>query len=292
MTGERLFFVGNNLLGDCLCTTPTVRAFRKAHPDAYIIYIAQNADHSRILDGNPDIDAVVYSDELAARGDGIVNPEWLHGLGIGYDGSAVHRFDVHALHRLPDVFKDHMARGFARLCGTAIDSVRPVVAITDAERERARTLVSGRYIVLAMHSTSPVVGRDGAWASKDWVFERWLRVAKMLRGWDAFDIVAVGSARDAAVPSRYFRNLYGLPIKVVAAILEQAACVITVESGISHLCHAVSAPTVLIYSHDVPREWAAPAEARCCRVLHEHPRAISSDDVIGAVESVLATTST
>jgi ADP-heptose:LPS heptosyltransferase len=102
-------------------------------------------------------------------------------------------------------------------------------------------------------------------------------------------VLAVGGGSDQAVSSRYWRNLYGLPIKVVGALMAQAACTITVESGLSHLGHAVDAPMVVIYSRDVPLEWASPSEASRCRILYETPRLVTSDDVVAAMHTVLRT---
>ncbi len=286
---RQIVFVSANLLGDCLCTTPAVRAFRRKHPDAFITYIAQNEEHCRILEGNPDIDRVFFSDELAASGLEIVDDSFLRSLGIDFnEPPQVYLFDVHALHRSrPDVFQDHICRGFARMAGVAVDSVRPVVSISAAERLAARALMRGRTIVLGMHTTSPVVGRDRESAMKDWFYERWLDLARQLQAL-GFDVIAVGGPKDMAITSRYFRNLYGLPIKTIAALLAEAACVITVESGLSHLCHAVDAPSVLIFSRDVPLVWTRPEEATRCRVIYDDLRLITCERVMAALQLVLS----
>lgn len=287
---RQIVFVSVNLLGDCLCTTPAVRAFRRKHPDAFITYVAQNEEHCHILEGNPDIDRVVFSDELAEHGLEIVDDSFLRSLGIDFsEMPQVYLFDVHALHRSrPDVFQDHICRGFARMTGVEIESVRPIVSISEPERSAARALMRGRTIVLGMHTTSPVVGRDHESVMKDWCFERWLVMARELQALSEFDVVAVGGPKDMAITSRYFRNLYGLPIKVIAALLAEAACVITVESGLSHLCHAVDAPSVLIFSRDVPLVWARPEEATRCRVIYDDLRLITCDRVMAALHSVLS----
>jgi len=289
----KVFFLGVNLLGDLLATTPTVRAFRRRDPDAFITYIVQNAEHCRVLEGNPDIDLVLYREDLALHGYEIVTDRWLRGLPIPIDDpSLVHRFDIRALHRSsPDVFRDHVAAGFARMFGVSIDSVRPVLSISPEDRALARRLVARPYVVLGMHATSTVVGADGRQTPKDWVFERWLRVAKHLRSLGPYDVVAVGAEREGRVTSRYFRNLYGLPIKVAAALLEEAECVVTVEGGLSHLCHAVDAPIVLVFSKLVPFDWAFPREAGRCRAIHEDPRLISAGEVIAEMESLMDVTS-
>ena len=114
-----------------------------------------------------------------------------------------------------------------------------------------------------------------------------MHLAEHIYSWGEFDIIAIGSEMSLRVESPYIRNLYGLPIKVVAALLQDAACVVTVEGGISHLCHGVDAPMVMIFSKFVSYHWAYPKEASCCRVIYEDPLLVSCEEVIDLVKSVL-----
>ena len=283
-------FMGGNLLGDLLNTTPAIRTFRAHNPGTFIIYVVQDADHCRVLDGNPDIDRVIYSSALLERGRYSADESWLRAIGVTDPRRAVVRhFDLEALHRPgPAVFRDHMSRGFARLVGIQIDTTRPVVSVSVDEGATARSFVPGPAILFGMNSTSPVLGHDGRMALKDWVFDRWLQLAQLAHDQWGYEIVALGGQSERAVASRHLRNLYGLPIKVVAALLQQAACVVTIDSGLSHLSHAVDAPMVLLCSRDVPVEWVYPHEATRCRVLHDDMRAIQASEVMAAMRSILS----
>jgi len=261
-------FLDFNLLGDLLCTTAALRAFRQRYQDALVVYIVPNAPHYRLLEDNPDIDFVLYREDLLAYGEKIVNCIWLRSLPLEFDDeSYLLRLGVGTLHDDPGVFDNHLAHGFARLLELDLDSVRPRVSITDKDRRIAATYIRKPYIIFSMHTSSPVVGPGGAMVRKDWVLERWLELARRLGESSDYDIIAMGSAPELPVMSRCFRNLYGLPIKVAAAIVEQAACVVTGESGFFHLCQAADAPMVLIYSRDIPVPWAYPYEASNCRVM-------------------------
>lgn len=287
---EKAFFLGVNRLGDFLCTTPVIRGFRKLNPETFITYIVQNAPYCRALDGNPDIDLVIYNEDLYLYGEKVLSEEWLRRLPIDIEEpSYLYRFNIHEVCRFdPHVFEDHVSRGFASYLQIPIDSVRPVIALSREECAVARAFVRKPYIVFAMQAGTAVVGSGGDLVLKDWIFERWLHLAKNIPSLGDFEIVAIGSEKDVQVQSRYFRSLYGLPIKIVAALLKEAACVVTVEGGVSHLCHAVDAPMVVIFSKYVPFSWAFPREASCCCVIYKDPRLISSQEVLSAVKSVLS----
>jgi ADP-heptose:LPS heptosyltransferase len=167
-----------------------------------------------------------------------------------------------------------------------IDSVRPIIRLTQDEREFAAGLVREPNAVLSMHSNANPKRDDGEGGVKDWPLDRWQALCQHLRKQGIQDIVAVGSEFDTQIRCAEFRNLYGLPIRIVAALMEQAACVVTLENGIGHLAHAVDAPMVMIYSDVVPLGWACPAEATRCKVLYGPPTRTELDQVVAAVNEV------
>jgi ADP-heptose:LPS heptosyltransferase len=283
----RAIFIGVNALGDTLCTTPVVRAYRRQHPDAHITYITRSAAVTRVLDGNPDIDTLFYSEFLSQHGLSRFSLEWLYRQPLDFTQPAtLYRFDMNQVCTTKEAFESHIATGLARLLRLPIDSVRPVVCVSEDERAAASRLVTRRYAVLSMHSNANPPRFDGRGRVKDWPSDRFEAVCRYLRAHGVQDIVAVGSEFDERHDSPYWRNLYGLPIKIVAALLRDAALVVTLENGIGHLAHGVDAPMVMIYSDIVPLGWANPVEASCCEVLYGDPHLTSVDAVLSAVERV------
>ena len=286
---NKAVFLGVNAFGDTLCTTPVIRAFRRANPDTAIIYVTQAAPFCRVLDGNPDIDLLLYSERLYLNGIPEDTATWLGMLPLDLrEQATLYRLDLKLACTREEHFKEHISKSFARLIGIETDSVKPFVVLNDLERRAARLFAQRPYVVLSTHSVSNPDRPDGRGKRKDWPVERWQMLARRLAGLGSLDVYQIGSERDEPPQIDAARRLYGLPIKVVAALLENAACVVTVENGVAHLCAAVNAPTITIYSNLMPIEWAYPAESHRSRVLYGDPFDLSCDEVASAVEEVLS----
>ncbi len=283
---KKTLFIGHNALGDTLCTTPVVRAYRREHPDEFIIYICQDVEYCRILECNPDIDLVVYSEIMYFHGLTRYDNRWARSLPVEIRGAPrfLH-FDMQRLASLPGVFEEHISKGFARLLRIETNTVRPVVELPEKARRQAAFYTPRPYVVLGTHSVTNLPTENGG--LKEWGNDRWMELAKILSTEYGYDVIGVGSERDPRPESEYIRPLYGLPIRTVAALLEGAECVVTLESGLGHLCAAVDAPTVLIYADIVPLNWARPAESTRTRVLYGNIKRIELEQVLVAVGQVV-----
>ena len=275
-------FLSLNALGDTLCTTPAIHAFRRANPDATIVYIAQSAPFCRVLDNNPDIDLLLYSEDLYFRG--LPKPEetnqWLNRQPIDLREQAMlYRLDLKLVCLSDEVFTRHISQAFAKLIEVEIESTRPLIFLNEHDRRSASVFARRPYVVFSMHSVANSERPDGRGRKKDWPMEHWQELARRIHELDQFDIYLIGSERDPWPPIPEARRLYGLPIRTVAALLESAACVITLESGIGHLCAAVDAPMIQIYSNMMPIGWAKPADGTRARSLYGDPFDLSVDTV-------------
>jgi ADP-heptose:LPS heptosyltransferase len=290
MCVNKAVFLGVNALGDTLCTTPVIRAFRRANPGTAIVYLTQAAPFTRILDGNPDIDLLIYSERLYFNGIPDNTAAWISLLPLDLRGGSnlLYRLDLKIACTTMEAFQEHISKSFARLFKVQTDTTRPIVVLSDLERRAASLYAHRPFIIFSSHSVSNPDRPDGQGKRKDWPHERWQELAHRIRELGDFDIYQVGSERDEAPALDGVTRLYGLPIKVVAALLERADCVVTVENGIGHLCHAVDAASVVIYSDLMPLAWANPAESTLARVLYGDPHALTCDAVIAAIQQVLA----
>lgn len=289
MCVNKAVFLGVNALGDTLCTTPVIRAFRRANPGTAIVYLTQAAPFTRVLDGNPDIDLLIYSERLYHNGIPDNTAAWLSLLPLDLRAGTnlLYRLDLKISCTTMEAFQEHLSKSFARPFGVQTDTTRPIVVLSELERRAAGLFAQRPFIIFSSHSVSNPDRADGRGKRKDWPHERWQALAHRVRELGAFDIYQVGSERDEAPALDGVTRLYGLPIKVVAALLERADCVVTVENGIGHLCHAVDAAAVVIYSDLMPLAWANPAESTLARVLYGDPHDLTCDTVLAAIQQVL-----
>lgn len=286
---QKAIFLAMSALGDLLCSTPALGAFRVRWPDTKIIYVVQSAGFCRILENNPDIDLILYSEQLYLHGVPSQTVAWLQSLPLDLrEPAELYQLDLRRVCTNDQVFYEHMSRAFARLVGVEIDSVRPRIVLTDVDRRGASLFTGKPYVVFSMHSITNPPRSDGRGGKKDWPLEYWSELATWITENTDCEIFAVGSEREQPLACPQVRWLYGLPIRTVAALLESAACVVTLENGIGHLAAAVDAPTVIIYADIMPREWAEPVESTTARVVYGDPASIPCDDVVTAVQDVLS----
>ncbi|MEM1323742.1 MAG: glycosyltransferase family 9 protein [Bacteroidota bacterium] len=287
MAREQFFFIGHNALGDTLCTTPVVRTYRQAHPEAVFLYICQDIEYCRVLEANPDIDLVIYNQKMLLSGLADYSSAWVESLPLDYKGypEFIH-FDMKRMADLPNVFEDHISKGFARLLGVETDTVKPILEIGAREERKAAIYTSRPYVVLGMHSvTNTAYQREGV-GIKEWGRYNWLKLAETLAKEWGYEVILVGAESEPQLEVDYVKCLHGLPILTVAALLKNAACVITLESGLGHLAAAVDAPMVMLYTDILHIGWANPSEASRCEVLYKDLRTLPLEEVLEAVNRV------
>jgi len=115
-------------------------------------------------------------------------------------------------------------------------------------------------VLLAPHTgqyTLPVMG--AFWRKmKGWPPEHWVTLAHQLRK-EGYEPVTLAAPGQTPVPGT--RGVIGLPIRQVAGVIERAAALITVESGLWFIAAALRTPFIIV-PWWLPRSinWAAPMQ--------------------------------
>jgi heptosyltransferase-1 len=161
--------------------------------------------------------------------------------------------------RLTAVTRDHHLigseyRALARYLGAPPAAFRLDLAIGEAPKAVARAAldaagVAGPYVALCPFTTRP---------QKHWFEDRWAELAQRLSAHDLVPIV-LGGAADAAAASRIAGrvpavvNLAGrLALDESVAVIDGAALLVGVDTGLTHVGTALSVPTVALFGSTRP----------------------------------------
>lgn len=142
----------------------------------------------------------------------------------------------------------------AKVLGADPGDYRLHVAVPEADATYVRGLlarngISGRYAVFCPFTTRP---------QKHWFDERWVELARALPAALGMPVIVAGGPGDRAAADRIVRhatvvNLVGqTSIAQAAALIQGAALLIGVDTGLTHLGTAFEVPTVALFGSTRP----------------------------------------
>jgi ADP-heptose:LPS heptosyltransferase len=263
-----LFLLGRDYhLGDLLWFTAVLAAYRRRFRPHAVLVGCPDLPISRILEHNPAIDEVRYGEGhaiLAAARARLGASLVVHDLrALPIAAAMVSQWG----HRRPwlyyrDLWLEPRGQWLATFLRLGhLEETRPILCLTEDDRAAARALAhnaASPVVALAPavgRYTAPILGT--AWRHlKAWGDERWRDLADALRA-DGYTPVTLGAVGQAAI--RGTTPLIGLPIRKAAGVLEQAAALVTVESGLWYVAAALERPVVVV-PWWLPRsvDWLAP----------------------------------
>jgi heptosyltransferase-2 len=268
-------------IGDILLTTPLVRALRRRHPEANLVFVTKRAMTPLVAD-NPNLSQIVALDpdepvRHLARRLRALHPT--HGLDLhGSLRSVALRTLVRG--RWRGYSKRKLRR--ALLIGTKLDTYGPG-SLPVAERyfEAARDLDvrpdgAGPEFFLGAGATErvarwlaerregPARGLEGAriaalapgaaHATKRWPIAHWLALADRLRA-AGFRPVVLGGPADRGLASQlagHGENATGeFSLQETGALLARAAVLVTNDTGVMHMATGVGTPVVALFGPTV-----------------------------------------
>ena len=281
---QRILLVCTQRLGDVLLATPLLRSLKRAWPQAAIDALVF-ADTAGVLEGNPDVAAVIAVRRRASARERLIE---LRGLWRRYDlalsplptdrarlycfAAAPHRlgfitreakerpksllFDVWRYFDDADTHSVAMGLALAEALGIAAVPEVVVPALGDRQREElaARLLpADGRYAVLHCQPN---------FRYKTWTVQGWLELAAWLRaqglsllftgGTDAAERERVGAIAQACGGLDCAGSL---TLAETAEVIRAAALYVGPDTVATHIAAATGTPTVALFGPSNPVKW-------------------------------------
>jgi hypothetical protein len=246
-----VFILGDDYhLGDLLWFTSVLAEYRKKLSPSRVVVAVPDRAISRILEHNPLADELLFGAEERSR---------ILEMHRDADNVVVHDLRVFPIalamlrqwrRRRPWLYyRDLWMRPRGQWLATylrlgELEDPRPAIQLTDADRAAVRDM-PGRFVVLAPHIGQYAIPFTGMlWRRvKSWPTERWVSIADNLRS-RGYEPYSLGATGQPPVPGT--TGIVGLPIRQVAAIVEGASALITVESGLWFVAAALNVPFIIV----------------------------------------------
>ena len=279
----RVLIVRFSSIGDVVLTTPLVRALRRRHPDAELLYVTKRALAPLVSD-NPHLSRVVALEahepvhHLAARLRALAPT---HGLDLH---GSLRSIALRAL--VPGRWAGYRKRKAARtmLIATKLDLYRDAVPVAERYFEAARLLdVRPDGGPPEFHLGNGARERVGAWlaerglwdaalaalapgaahATKRWPARHWIELTGRLRA-AGLEPVVVGGPGDRGVAQQVpAPSAAGeLSLQETGALLARARVVVSGDTGVMHMATGVGTPVVALFGPTVGRFGFLPYRAR------------------------------
>lgn len=279
----RVLIVRFSSIGDVVLTTPLVRALRRRHPDAELLYVTKRALAPLVSD-NPHLSRVVALEahepvhHLAARLRALAPT---HGLDLH---GSLRSIALRAL--VPGRWAGYRKRKAARtmLIATKLDLYRDAVPVAERYFEAARLLdVRPDGGPPEFHLGNGARERVGAWlaerglagtalaalapgaahATKRWPARHWIELTGRLRA-AGLEPVVVGGPGDRGVAQQLpAPSAAGeLSLQETGALLARARVVVSGDTGVMHMATGVGTPVVALFGPTVGRFGFLPYRGR------------------------------
>jgi lipopolysaccharide heptosyltransferase III len=257
--GGRLAVIRLRSLGDCVLTTPALDILKRSRSDVRLAVVVEDRFRA-VFEGNPAIEAILppeigalrrWRPDLCVNVHGGTRSAWMTGLsGARFRAGFAHfrnRFAYNVrIPRAQEILqvkrKVHTAEHLA--------SAMFYLGAEAAEIPRAHLYTEPR----PSGSGLAVIHPMAATAAKTWPAERFLAVARHLRG-HGLDPVFIGAAADDLSPFHEFRTMAGTSLSEIKRLLASASLFAGNDSGPAHMAAAFGLPVVVIFGASDPEIW-------------------------------------
>jgi len=213
-------------MGDVMLATPALKVLKRSRPDLELRVHCQE-NHVQILEHNPYLDYVSSFPEDPHFQNVIVTDT---NYGRLYPSTSCRK---------------HATEIIADLLGVVLEDRRLIVALTEADEERAMNIVAGYKNPVSMHITS------GSLAYKNWPLDRWKELVQRMPD---CTFVQLGTKDDPRIGATVdVREM--TTAREAIAVVKHTRCFLGVDSFLNHATNAVGTPGVVLFGPSTPAIW-------------------------------------
>jgi len=311
----RIVLSRTDRVGDLILSTPAIASIRRSFPDAHITFVASR-HNAVVVESSPDIDTVIAlpseikPERVGAQMEGAdlaialapraIDMRLVHATGaprrIGYTYARRYLTRLVARRWLTDVLvseadPDLADRHPALVVRHEVDQVLALVEAAGA-RTLVRDLVvpvtdADRAATAGLPERPIIVHVGKRWGEDGSTPESLVQLFRDLRALGRPLVATYGDdgapLAEAIAGAQVADRVIGdLAFGVWAATLERAACVVTIDTGATHVAAAMKRPTVVLFEHRYFRlnsqEWSP---YRVPNAVLRKPR-LTTDDALRA----------
>lgn len=312
---RRILLIRLSAIGDVVMATPLIRALRRSYPEAYLAWMVESVA-AGLLRNNAELDELIVwprAEWRALRRSGRYGA-WLAAIRDFASGLRRRHFDlvIDAQGLLKSAAWARLSGAPCRIGlrskeGSRLLMTRVINDDSDGTRIGSEYLALARELGLETgdFSMDIAIGQgDEAWArawaertgpyavfcpfttrpQKHWFEERWVELAETIRIRLGLTAVLLGGPDDRAAADRMqaanpalINEVGQLSIGQSAALIKHAACLVGVDTGITHMGIAFGIPTVALFGSTRPYLDTTRANARVlyepldCSPCRRHP---------------------
>jgi heptosyltransferase III len=289
----KILVIRGGAIGDFILTLPAIAALRKNFPDAYLEvlgypHIAQLAVAAGLADRIESIGSRALAGFFARGGElaeDLVDyfSEFDLIISYLYDPDQIFRTNVARCTRAQFIAGPHRPKEPTNLHATqiylkplerlAIFEADPIprLSISSASLAQSSSLFRNADAAARILALHPGSGGE----HKNWPEPKWAQLLQHLINETNFNLLLVGGEAEgerlqrlsAALPPARLRVAQSRPLPELAQLLQQCACFVGHDSGISHLAAAVGLPALLLWG-DTPEEIWRPSGDKITILRH------------------------
>jgi ADP-heptose:LPS heptosyltransferase len=253
-------------IGDVLLLTPSLRAWKAAHPMGRLQVYCSSPLHFELLRHNPHIDVLRLAPQRWPGAAHLMSDA----IGAFLGGPGVQRRLQRVWQRwkttmpaygwlFPTVTGRHAVHLTGELLGVAASHPLEVFLTPEEEATASAWMVEFETPVVIHPRTSTDENRN-------WPIEKW---ASLVARNPHVSFVQLGLAADPPIRGTVDRR--GAPLRESIALVKGAAAFVGIESSLAHAAHAVGTPSVVLFGPTDPRVWAHPNSVSVSRHLRCAP---------------------